>query len=68
MKNLLNLNGAQALSKTEQKSINGGSDSRCNFQIQCQGVTDGTCCENNGSYGRCMHSCCRTNLVCDKRK
>ncbi len=64
MKNLAKLNGAKALSKNEQKSINGGG-SKCNYQPQCVGAPNGKCCTtNSGGSGYCSHSCCRPSATC----
>ena len=53
MKNLLNVNGAQQLSKNEQQSINGGKtpnwcESQDNY-TQCGGTPNYVCCN-----GQCV--------------
>jgi len=59
LKNILNLKGAQKLSKTEQTTINGGGSSRCAVN-PCAGLPNGTCCINNfGVKMDCIKGCCR---------
>lgn len=61
LKNILNLNGAQELSKSEQTSINGGGSSRCVYNATCAGQpgTDGFCCTDHlGQRRTCINSCC----------
>ena len=53
LKNILNLNGAQQLSKKEQLTVNGGR--RC-------GSDGSPCAWHNGSYkGTCYHGGCYVN-------
>lgn len=63
LKNILNLEGAQQLSKNEQQSIQGGKD-----PDWCVGKPDDTQCGGNPDYicykGLCMH-CSDTPYICD---
>ncbi len=58
LKNILSLNGAQALNHKEQKSINGGEAAECTFDRQCGCVK--TPCVHGQQYrpacrlGRCV--------------
>ena len=57
LKNILNLKGAQKLSKAEQTTINGGGSSRCAYN-SCAGQANGTCCINNyGVKMNCEKGC-----------
>jgi len=59
LKNILNLKGAQKLSKAEQTTINGGGSSRCATN-PCVGQPNGTCCTNSfGVKLNCEKGCCR---------
>ncbi|MCF6306339.1 MAG: hypothetical protein L3J09_00105 [Flavobacteriaceae bacterium] len=49
LKNILNLEGAQQLSKKEQSSINGGKA----FCQHCNGGNGGAC----DGYGNCYNPC-----------
>ena len=53
LKNILNLNGAQQLSKKEQLTVNGGKDSN-----YCKRVPNYTACANT-------HICCNGICVID---
>ena len=65
LKNILNLNGAQKLSKTEQATINGGGSSRCAVN-ECAGQPNGSCCTNNfGVKMNCEKGCCRAPRTSD---
>ena len=61
LKNILNLKGAQKLSKNEQITINGGGSSRC-AEGFCAGKLDGTCCNHNKQS--CIQGCCRGPQIC----
>ena len=51
LKNILKLNGAQALTKNEQKTISGGfCFGCCRVTAHCISQGTGNCCEN----GRCI--------------
>jgi hypothetical protein len=59
LKNILNLDGAQQLSKSEQKTINGGkiacwgtTNTSCPSGYCCSGEP-GYCIKNDGSQGLC---------------
>jgi bacteriocin-like protein len=49
-KSILNLQGAQELTKNQLKSINGGAE-YCNYEYPCQ--REGTCCKGNHHGGQC---------------
>jgi hypothetical protein len=62
LKNILNLNGAQKLSKNEQKEINGGI-CRGQVLVSCSVKTD--CLDGGGAWlganvncGRCIYGSC----------
>ena len=61
LKNILNLEGAQQLTKSEQKSINGGRI-YCDAQHFCP---PGSCCSGNACwpYGTPGHLCNVPELV-----
>lgn len=50
LKNILNLSGAQQLSRNEQKSINGGI---CESQYCAPGYTRQACIQAGGAYAGC---------------
>jgi len=54
MKNLLKLEGAQKLSRSEQQSINGGA---C-YSASCKGKPDGAICDDTVPPRVCYHGCC----------
>ena len=51
LKNILKLNGAQQLSKNEQKSISGGIGGRCvNSNIECYALGNAACPARQGCF------------------
>ncbi len=52
LKNILNLDGAQQLSKNDQKEIIGGVPYSCStsYEAGCLGMTKTTCINNGGEY------------------
>jgi len=60
MKNLLNVKGAQALTKNEQKTVNGGMltvSTRTNCAVVCLTKPAGYVCES----GHCIRTICDGN-------
>ena len=60
LKNILNLNGAQEISKNEQKSINGGITRQCVDAIAngcVVGVTPANCTAQGGFYSTACKCC-----------
>ena len=55
LKNILKLDGAQQLSKKDQKSINGGLVHNCSRGTTWCGVTGGALCAANSP---CVNGCC----------
>ncbi len=57
LKNILKLDGAQQLSKNEQKEINGGRPFPCRYDSDC------TATPPAGTIYRCVRGTCKLELL-----
>jgi hypothetical protein len=57
LKNIIKLDGAQQLSKNEQKEINGGRPVPCRYDYQCTGVPPA------GTIYRCVNGICMLEIL-----
>lgn len=56
LKNILNLKGAQEMTKNEQKEINGGLKHTCRGGLWCTG--DAVCTQGGTVNAICVNQCC----------
>lgn len=63
LKNILNLGGAQELSKNEQKEIIGGLKHTCSNSLWCTFDRDCLPEVGGGSAGVCLNQCCVYEVI-----